>query len=224
MKKLLFAAFLTALPYLADASVIINEVAWMGTANSATDEWIELFSDKVQDLSGWTLSTADGGMNIALSGSITAGGYYLIERTDDTAVSDITADLVAPFGSGLSNSYETLILKDSNGTQIDEAGPSGNTWPAGDNSTKETMQFTLSGVERRWITASATPKASNHTPVAPTKTTVTTSTLVAQEAVVLSAIEAKFTKSRQLIWLFGSIGLGILLAFIAAGVLRKRAV
>lgn len=220
MKKLLFAAFLTALPYLADASVIINEVAWMGTAQSATDEWIELYSDIAQDLTGWTLSAADGGMNIALSGSIAAGRYYLIERTDDTAVPDITADLAAPFGSGLSNSHETLLLRDSNGTQIDEAGPSGNTWPAGDNATKETMQFTGTG----WITATATPKAANHTSVAPMKTTSTTIPLVVQKAVVLSAIEEDSYKPRQLVWLFGSMGLGILLALFVAGIVRKRAV
>jgi len=85
--------------------VTINEVAWSGTSSDATDEWIELVnntSDAV-DLSSWHLTKAYGGMDIALSGMIQPGGFYLIERHDDTAVNDIPADLVAPFGDGLSN-------------------------------------------------------------------------------------------------------------------------
>lgn len=153
MTGVLFCVF----PYVADAAVVINEVAWMGTANSAADEWVEIYSDTAQDLSGWTLGTADGGMNITLSGSISADGYYLIERTDDTTVPNITADLVTPFGNGISNSIEILILKDANGSKVDEVGTIGDAWPAGDNATKETMQKSGS----IWITALGTPKAAN---------------------------------------------------------------
>ena len=108
---------LFALPFFAEASVIINEIAWMGTSNSAQDEWIELYSASGANLEGWILKTADDAMNISLSGTIPAGGYFLIERTDDSTVPNVSADLVTPFGSGLSNSGEVLILINASGSE-----------------------------------------------------------------------------------------------------------
>ena len=142
------------IPMAAGAAVRVNEVAWMGTTNSASDEWLELYSDASQDLNGWTIGAADGGMNVTLSGSVAAGGYFLIERTDDTTVPNIAADVIAAFGSGLSNNGEVLILKNISGVEVDRVDASSG-WPAGDNTTKETMQRTGAG----WITAGATPKA-----------------------------------------------------------------
>lgn len=145
-------------PLFALANVVINEVAWMGTTNSATDEWVEIFNDGSESilLDGWVLSTADTMMNITLSGSVAGGGYYLIERTDDTTVPDVAADLVTPFGSGLSNNGEILLLKNSSGAEVNRVDATDG-WPAGDNVTKETMQKSGSG----WITAASTPKAAN---------------------------------------------------------------
>src|SRR3989338_1756946 len=107
---------LFALPFFAEASVIINEIAWMGTSNSAQDEWIELYSASGANLEGWILKTADDAMNISLSCTIPAGGYFLIERTDDSTVPNVSADLVTPFGSGLSNSGGVLILINASGS------------------------------------------------------------------------------------------------------------
>ena len=80
----------------APGDVIISEIAWGGTAASANDEWIELYNTTASpiDLTGWTLNAADGSPSIALSGSIAGMGYFLLERTDDTTVSDIAADLI----------------------------------------------------------------------------------------------------------------------------------
>ncbi|MCR4407064.1 MAG: lamin tail domain-containing protein [Anaerolineae bacterium] len=91
--------------------VVINEVAWMGTAASAQDEWIELRNNTDQDidLNGWTLAAADGSPTIALTGTIPAGGYYLLERTDDTTVSNIPADQV--YTGDLNNNGEVLVLR-----------------------------------------------------------------------------------------------------------------
>jgi len=160
MKKILlisFCIFLGTCSY-ARASVSFNEIAWMGTSISSTNEWIELFNDGVDsvDLSGWKITTNDGGLSINLSGSIPAQGFYLIERTDDNTVPSVVADLVSPFGSGLSNSGEDIVLKDSTGNTIDSLSFSGG-WPAGDNTTKDTMQKSNSV----WITASSTPKVQN---------------------------------------------------------------
>jgi hypothetical protein len=102
--------------------VVINEVAWAGTGASSTDEWIELFNSdvKAQDLTGWVIAAQDGKPTLALAGSIGAHAYYLIERTNDETISDISADLVIPFSGGsLENAGEGLILKDSNGAVID---------------------------------------------------------------------------------------------------------
>jgi len=148
------------LPTIASAAVLINEIAWMGSAESSTNEWIELMNtgSTVIDVSGWTLVAEDGTPDISLSGSITPGGYYLIERTDDTTVSNVPADLVVSFGSGLSNGGETLRLKDAEGNVIDTVIAGAN-WVSvgGDNTTKETAQRAGSG----WVTAQGTPRTAN---------------------------------------------------------------
>jgi hypothetical protein len=117
---------------LAPALVVINEVAWAGTASGAADEWIELYNagESEAALDGWALYEGET-VIITLSGSIPAGGYYLIERTDDTTVSDIPADRVGAFGgSGLANTGESLSLRTSGGVTIDAVPCSGG-WFAG---------------------------------------------------------------------------------------------
>jgi len=100
-------------------SVVINEIAWMGTEAAATDEWIELYNNTTStiDLTGWRLVADDGSPDITLStSSISAGGYFLIERTDDNAVSDTPADWFGSFGQGgLNNHGERLELRDERG-------------------------------------------------------------------------------------------------------------
>jgi hypothetical protein len=90
--------------------VVINEIAWAGTPASQYDEWIELYNnaDRDIDLRGWLLSAADGTPSIQLSGVIPAHGFYLLERTDDTAVINVAADQV--YAGALENSGETLYL------------------------------------------------------------------------------------------------------------------
>jgi len=121
-------------------SVVINEVAWMGTSASPADEWIELYNttDQDIDLTGWTLVADDGSPNISLSGTIPAGGYLLLERTDENTVSDIDADLI--YTGALKNTGEILRLQDASGTVIDTANGDGGPWPAGNNITKSSME------------------------------------------------------------------------------------
>ena len=130
-------------PIPAPQTVVINEVGWMGTDSGASDEWIELFNsgNTAINLSGWVLkSETDDSPHIALEKTIGPGSYYLIERTDDTVISDIAADLVASFGrGGLNNTGERLILLNPQGQVIDQAGE-GSGWPAGTNSPKASME------------------------------------------------------------------------------------
>ena len=111
-------------------SVIISEAAWAGTAASSADEWIELRNPgpAAVDLSGWVLTDGND-IQIALSGVIVEGGFFLLERTDDGTVSDIPADLI--YTGALSNSGEVLRLIDSSGRMVDTANGDGGPWPAG---------------------------------------------------------------------------------------------
>jgi len=140
--------------------VVINEIAWMGTAASTTDEWIELHNNTDQDidLTDWTLIATYGTLNITLSGIISAHGYFLLERTDDTAVNDIPADWTGSFGTGLLNNGDVLTLNDELTNVIDTANGDDGPWPAGSNisSTKrytmERINPLLSDTDANWAT------------------------------------------------------------------------
>ncbi len=127
--------------------VAINEIAWAGTAASAFDEWIELKNntDNEIDLTGWVLVAKDGSPNIELKGKIPAKGFFLLERTDENAVSDIKADQI--YTGGLLNSGETLTLKDNKGTLIDTANNDGGPWPAGTGSDGNPPHATMERVD-----------------------------------------------------------------------------
>ena len=124
-------------PGFSKAAVIINEIAWMGTENSASDEWIELYSNQEVDLSGWFIESADGSPAITLEGTISSNSYFLLERTDDETVPLITANQV--YSGTLGNGGEHLILKNDLGKIIDEINQLEG-WSAGNNSTKQTME------------------------------------------------------------------------------------
>ena len=168
MKSFLFflvvASFcgLLIVPHFVFAAVVISEIAWMGTDLSTADEWIELVNEGTTsiDLSGWRLEAADGMPSIALTSSISAGGFFLLERTDDGTIPGVTADLI--YTGALSNSGETLVLKDASGAAAHTVDASSG-WPAGDNATKDTMQRSGEG----WLTAVATPRAANAGSTAP---------------------------------------------------------
>ena len=133
--------------------VVINEVAWMGTVANSIHEWIELYNNTADaiSLAGWRVTTVDG-MNLILHGEIGPHSYYLIERSSDTAISDIPADWVGTFGgSGLHNDGEAITLRDAPDTIIDTANASGGLWPGGSNTLPK---FTM---ERIDSTAPDTP-------------------------------------------------------------------
>ncbi len=117
----------------ASLTVIINEVAWGGTNASSSHEWIELYNPSPTtpvDLSGWRL-TDSGDIDIALSGTIQADGYFLLEQTENT-VNDIQSDLL--YNGTLSNSGEYLKLISPSGTTVDTANNDSGAWPAGTGS------------------------------------------------------------------------------------------
>ncbi len=125
---------------LADSgNVVINEIAWMGTENSANDEWIELYnnSDSSINLDGWRLEANDGSPKIELTGTVLSNSFYLLERTDDDTLPEISADLI--YTSAIGNNGENLKLFDNQNNLIDQVNCSDG-WFAGDNQAKQTME------------------------------------------------------------------------------------
>lgn len=121
-------------------TVVINEISWMGTTSSSSDEWIELknITGDTIDLSGWTLIATDGTPTIELEGVIPSQGYYLLERTDDDTT-PLLADKV--YTGALANGGEILTLFNSSNEIVDVVGNANSTtWFAGNNTTKSTME------------------------------------------------------------------------------------
>jgi hypothetical protein len=195
MKKIIFAAFFFFIaPSVVFSAIRINEISWMGDLVSSDHEWVELYndSDSSQDLSGWKLSafdtadTAKEKFSLALSRIIPAKGYFLIEKkrgATDTAPylsSDFTT---ASFS--LVNTGETLLLKNSDGSQTNEIKSLATSWQAGDNTTKETMQW--NGLA--WITAKATPKLENAS-IGTIKTSTDTTNTSSSDTTTTTSISA----------------------------------
>lgn len=138
-------------PSVSQAAVSFSEVAWMGTADSANYEWIELHNDgEAADVTGWTVS--DGAnLSIELSGTIPANSHVVLERTSDASAAG-GAFLI--YTGALVNTGATLFIKKLDGSLVDQVS-GGENWIniGGDNVTKETAQYTNSG----WVTAVATP-------------------------------------------------------------------
>lgn len=131
-----------------EKSVLINEVMWMGSTASSSDEWIELKNNSNEeiDISDWIVENAGSAgksLTIPLAKTIVPGGYFLIAKysfinnPEKTVLANetdwVTADLsLANSGNG------NLVLKDSNGLVIDQA--KGDAWPAGNNDKKYSME------------------------------------------------------------------------------------
>lgn len=127
----------------------------MGTADSANDEWVELYNTgSTVDIDGWVL-TDNMGLEIPLAGRVAAGQYAVLERTDDDSAPG-TAFLI--YTGSLSNEGRTLTLKRVDGSVEDQVA-GGENWEeiGGDNVTKETAQYTSGG----WVTGAATPGTKN---------------------------------------------------------------
>jgi PKD repeat protein len=153
-------------------AVSLSEVAWMGSASSANHEWIELYNpgDAVV-VDGWTLR--DGmNLSITLSGTIPAQSYVILERNRSDGGSVVTTPFLS-YGGALVNTGATLTLRRADESVVDQI-VGGENWQniGGDNTTKESAQYTSSG----WITAVPTPGRANATngtvPIVATSTPV----------------------------------------------------
>lgn len=140
------------------ADVVINEIAWAGTSDSSSDEWIELYNttNQVIDLTNWTIED-DGSPLLIESGTIAPHSYFLIE--DSEISTNTPADGIIPLS--LSNTGDSLTLKDDSGTTIDTANPQGTIWPAGSSTEKSSMERIDPSIssEDNWASAQSSNNA-----------------------------------------------------------------
>ncbi len=190
----------SCLPTPAAAAVYISEIAWMGSPSSPNHEWIELHNsgDTAVDVSDWTLSDGNN-LTIQLSNAptpvIPAGAYVLLKRTSDASAPGPTFLI---YTGALVNGGATLTLQRGDGTVVDQV-VGGENWQniGGDNTTKDTPQYTPNG----WITAAPTPGAPNATqPSTPPVTPATptgTSTQSTSQATTAAASAASTQPIRR---------------------------
>lgn len=147
----------------APLTILINEVAWSGTAASTNDEWFELYNPGSTpiNLNGWRLQAADGNPNIPLSGTILPGDYFVV-APDAGIFNTPLVDLTYPSGS-FNNNGEVLSLLDPTGNPVDTANSAGGNWPAG------TASPTYASMERKGLVVDSATAWSTYggtTPVA----------------------------------------------------------
>ena len=148
--------------------VAIAEIAWMGTLASTGDEWIELCNagEEPVQLRNWKLVWGDyNALTAKFDNEIileeTELAQYqclLLERTDQSTVSDFDDSQIYAGANSLNNPGEHLRLYDPSELLIDEIDSSAG-WFAGDNDTKASMtrkDWTISGNDAdNWCTFTA---------------------------------------------------------------------
>ncbi len=124
--------------------VIINEVNWAGSPasknNKDHDQWIELYNTTDRDipLKGWTIENASiTPKDFKITGNpiIRAGEYLLItRRKDNSAESALNVPSDVQNASLYLNraDYKQLILKDTDGVEIDKTPVVNSPWPEGE--------------------------------------------------------------------------------------------
>ena len=159
-------------------SIVINEIAWMGTEVEGVEpknwwkyEWIELFNptNKEINIAGWQIENAKSKNETLtiLAGKIPTKEYFLICRKEIGGCDLIESKL------SLHNKYNKngkLVLKSKPGDIIDVTPEAVNSkWPAGNNQkpkkTMERIDPLVSGLDlKNWGTSQrtgGTPKTEN---------------------------------------------------------------
>lgn len=117
--------------------VVINEIMWMGSTKSSSDEWIELrnMTNEEIDIGQWTIENLKESHKtymVPAGKSIPANGYFLIShftRTDPKSAFNADPDDTNGDLSLANSDNGDLILRNKNEIIIDQA--EGNKWPAG---------------------------------------------------------------------------------------------
>lgn len=170
----------------ADSTVVFNEIHYHPSANEPENEWVELHNQMAvnMDLSGWKLAR---GIDFQFAkGTVLRGGGYLVVALNPESIRRSTGltNVLGPFRGRLSNSGETLELRNNNdrlmdsiryGTDIDwPVAPDGH----GPSLSKHDPDM-ASGLAVNWKPSSflnGTPGAANFPNLAPSQTKVLLST------------------------------------------------
>jgi len=129
------------------ADVVINEIAWAGTsADTVGDQYIELYNNTESPIKlfsygadSWQIKINDKKISILniKNDTIPAKSFYLLERKDDRAVSEIAADVL--YDGIFSTAGDKVELLSPSSTIVDYVdGTSG--WPAGSAVTFSSME------------------------------------------------------------------------------------
>jgi len=127
------------------SSVILNEIVWMGSGSSANDEWIELknISNSPVNLENWQIIDKEKQIRIIFTNrgrtsvELSAGGFYLLERTDDNSVPNIIADLIY---TGVLNDTDEFLYLFNEYCQLEDKAEANPNWPAGDKTERRSME------------------------------------------------------------------------------------
>ncbi len=130
--SLVFALFLSLqlspLIRASSSTLLISEVLYDPLGTEPNEEWIEVFNNTAlpMELTGWTISDNLSTDVISPTVTIPAGGCMVIAASEDfyTNYPDFTGGIVfiadGRIGNGLGNTGDRLILKDGEGTAIDQ--------------------------------------------------------------------------------------------------------
>ncbi|MCK5598490.1 lamin tail domain-containing protein [bacterium] len=122
--------------------VVINEISWMGTSASTSDEWIEFYNTTGSDIdiANWSIYGADTGVTLNFSVAdgesttvIPAGGYLVYANDVNVFTSGATEE-IWDATIGLNVGGDEIILYDAQnggGNVIDTADDNSGTWFAG---------------------------------------------------------------------------------------------
>jgi|GEM_PF-2213806 hypothetical protein len=138
--------------------IVINEVAFAGTNADSNDQWIELYnkSDRDVDVTGWKIVFGSSGQPatpLSLKGTIIAKGYFILERNDDSVLTNVLADQL--FTDLIGKNY--LELRSKNNRYVDEfyvpaSGLDGSSFMANGNraSQERISPFSFGSAAKNW--------------------------------------------------------------------------
>lgn len=151
---------------------IINEIAWMGSADDSNAEWVEMINRTKEelDVSGWQLvDKAEQIRATVPSGVVLPKGGFLMFEREPHQLSGTTV----LYKGALSNTDEGVRLFDADCNLQDEVIAKSK-WPAGTNSPKATAErskdlswHTFYGVAEAGILGTPSKKNSNGPPPKP---------------------------------------------------------
>jgi len=121
--------------------VIINEVAWMGTNATTSDEWLELYNNTPHpiDMSGWKLSGGSWEVDLGVLSNYINGYSYLVLAKSGAVTKTLGASKTLPAEVDLNDAGEKLTISDNHARLIDSVDCAGG-WFAGNNSTSTSPQ------------------------------------------------------------------------------------